>query len=150
MSNKLTHSADTPKSQITDLAGCLLIEVECRTPSDAMLLLYKFGFHDTSIGTKEGLLMSNKLTHSADTPKSQITDLAGCLLTEVECRTPSDAMLFLSQEPDAVIAKVLSMINPSLAMKILQRFQEDRRQAILPQTPSQCSCCINLGSMTHR
>ncbi len=82
--------------------------------------------------------MSNKLTHSADTPKSQITDLAGCLLIEVECRTPSDAMLFLSQEPDAVIAKVLSMINPSLAMKILQRFPEDRRQAILPQTPSQC------------
>ncbi len=34
-----------------------------------MLLLYKFGLHDTSIRTKEGLLMSDKLTHSADTPK---------------------------------------------------------------------------------
>ena len=41
--------------------------------------------------------MSDKLTHSADTPKSQMTDLAGCLVTEVECRAPSDAMLFLSQ-----------------------------------------------------
>jgi len=82
--------------------------------------------------------MSDKLTHSADTPESQITDLAGRLLTEVERRAPSDAMLFLGQETDAIIAKVLSMINPSMAMKILQRFSEDPRQAILPQTPSQC------------
>jgi len=79
--------------------------------------------------------MSNKLTHSADTPKSQMTDLAGSLLTEVERPAPSDAMLFLSQEMDAVIANVLATINPSLAMNILQRFPEDRRQAILPQTP---------------
>lgn len=82
--------------------------------------------------------MSDKLTHSADTPKFQMTDLAGCLLTEVERPAPSGAMLFLSQETDAVIANVLATINPSLAMKILQGFPEDRRQAILPQTPSQC------------
>ena len=35
--------------------------------------------------------MSDKLTHSADTPESQMTDLAGRLLTEVERRAPSDA-----------------------------------------------------------
>ena len=79
-----------------------------------MLLLYKFWLHNTSIRTKEGLRMSDKLTHSADTPKFQMTDLAGCLLTEVECPAPSDAMLFLSQETDAVIANVLATINPSL------------------------------------
>ncbi len=56
--------------------------------------------------------MSDKLTHSTDTPKSQMTDLAGSLLTEVEGPAPSDAMLFLSQETDAVIANVLARINP--------------------------------------
>ncbi len=82
--------------------------------------------------------MSDELNHSGDTPDSRITDLASRLLPEVERRAPSDAMLFLREETDAVIAKALTMINPSLAMKIVQRFPEDQRQAILPQTPSQC------------
>jgi len=81
--------------------------------------------------------MSDELNHSGDTPDSRITDLASRLPPEVERRAPSDAMLFLREETDAVIAKALTMINPSLAMKILHRFPEDRQQAILPQTPSQ-------------
>lgn len=58
------------------------------------------------------------------------------LLTEVERRAPDEAMKLLSKEPDAVIAQVLALHNPAMAVAILLRFKEGRRTAIMAAAPA--------------
>lgn len=59
------------------------------------------------------------------------------LLAEVGRRAPIDAVKLLDQEPDTTITEVLAQLNPSTAVKILWRFPEPRRQAILSQAPAE-------------
>ena len=69
------------------------------------------------------------LPHSAPT---RIDDEhVRAVLIEVERRAPDDAMAFLGEEPDAVVAQVLVRVHPPLGLKLLSRFDADRRQAIL-------------------
>jgi magnesium transporter len=64
------------------------------------------------------------------------SDPVGAVRSEVERRAPDDALKFLIGEPDAVVADVLVRINPPLALKLLSRFDADRRQAILASVPA--------------
>lgn len=59
------------------------------------------------------------------------------LLAEVERRAPIDAVKLLDREPDTAITDLLAELNPSAAVKILWRFPEPRRQAILSQAPAE-------------
>jgi len=57
------------------------------------------------------------------------------LVTDVQRRAPSDASELLQDEADSVIAKVLAQVSPALAVEILLRFKEGRREAILAASP---------------
>ncbi|MBI4400110.1 MAG: magnesium transporter [Nitrospirae bacterium] len=61
------------------------------------------------------------------------------LLTEVEQRAPDDAIKFLNDEPDTVIAQVLALLNPAMSLKILSRLEAERRQAVLSAVPAERS-----------
>jgi len=58
------------------------------------------------------------------------------LLAEVERRAPDEARKLLSKEPDALIAQVLALHSPAMAVAILLRFKEGRRTAIMEAAPA--------------
>jgi magnesium transporter len=76
-------------------------------------------------------------------PNSDVTGLAPDseeqvkrLLAEVERRAPDEAMKLLSKEADALIARVLALHNPAMAVEVLLRFKEARRTAIMEAAPA--------------
>jgi len=76
-------------------------------------------------------------------PHSDVTALAPDseeqvkrLLAEVEQRAPGEAMKLLSKESDTLIAQVLALHNPYMALAILLRFKEGRRTAIMEAAPA--------------
>ncbi len=77
------------------------------------------------------------------TPHTDVTGLAPDseeqvkrLLAEVERRAPNEAMKLLSKESDALIAQVLALHNPAMALKVLSRFKEGRRRSIIEAAPA--------------
>lgn len=76
-------------------------------------------------------MMESNLVPSATAPATLEENQLKKLVAEVEQRAPDDAIKLLDQLSDAVIAKVLVMLNPSSALNILLRFEEDRRKTIL-------------------
>lgn len=59
------------------------------------------------------------------------------LVAEVEQRAPDDAIMLLDTASDEAIAQVLARLNPSSALNILLRFEEDRRKRILSAAPAE-------------
>jgi magnesium transporter len=62
-------------------------------------------------------------------------DRIAALLAQVERRAPEEAVALLEDEPDAVIAQVLAQHNASMAVEILLRFKESRRQGVVAAAP---------------
>lgn len=58
------------------------------------------------------------------------------LVTAVQRRAPTDAVDLLAREGNEVIAQVLERLHPTLAIKILMRFPDERRAAIVPEVDS--------------
>jgi Mg/Co/Ni transporter MgtE len=59
------------------------------------------------------------------------------LFSEVVERDPSEAVKMLEPYPDGFIVKMLGLLNPAAAMKILQRFDLSRRETILATASSE-------------
>ena len=55
------------------------------------------------------------------------------LTTAVQRRAPMDAADLLARESDEVIAKVLGRLHQTLALKVLLRFSDERRDSIVPE-----------------
>jgi magnesium transporter len=59
------------------------------------------------------------------------------LVTAVQRRAPLDAVDLLANESDLMIAEVLGYLHPTLALKILARFPDERRADIIPEVNTQ-------------
>ncbi len=59
------------------------------------------------------------------------------LAAAVQRRAPMDAVDLLESENDETVAHVLGLLPPTLALKILMRFPEHRRAAIVPEVDTQ-------------
>ncbi|MGQ0657207.1 MAG: magnesium transporter [Chromatiales bacterium] len=55
------------------------------------------------------------------------------LVIAVQQRAPLDAAQMLAREDDETIAEVLNRLQPTVALKVLPRLPEDRRNAIVPR-----------------
>ena len=53
------------------------------------------------------------------------------LFTKVVERDPREAVKMLEPYPDEFVVKMLELLNPAAALKILQRFDSSRRETIL-------------------
>src|ERR1041385_4504990 len=53
------------------------------------------------------------------------------LFTKVVERDPYEAVKMLEPYPDEFVVKMLELLNPAAALKILQRFDPSRRETIL-------------------
>ena len=53
------------------------------------------------------------------------------LFTKIVERDPHEAVKMLEPYPDEFVVKMLELLNPSSAMKILERFSLSRRETIL-------------------
>jgi magnesium transporter len=61
---------------------------------------------------------------------------ATVLLEEIQRRAPEEAVQFFEGQPDVTIAQVLAMLNSSMALDILLRFEDNRRAAIMSAAPA--------------
>ena len=69
---------------------------------------------------------------TTESTASQNTDKElEALLPQVVARAPAEAVNMLSSYPDDFIASMLTLLNPSLAHDVLDRFGSDRRQKII-------------------
>src|ERR1043165_7307231 len=59
------------------------------------------------------------------------------LFTNVVERDPHEAVKMLEVYPDEFVVKMLELLNPAAAMKILQRFSVSRRETILANASSE-------------
>lgn len=76
----------------------------------------------------------NEVSSAPETPLSPLDEMhVRKLAASVQRRAPLDARNLLLRENDEVIAQVLGQINPTLALQILLRFPEDRREAVVPE-----------------
>jgi len=82
-------------------------------------------------------MMESNLVPSATAPAPREENQLKKLVAEVEQRAPDDAIMLLDTESDAVIAQVLAMLNPSSALNILLRFEDDRGKRILAAAPAE-------------
>src|SRR3954469_1251591 len=78
-------------------------------------------------------------TDTLDPSAPTITDPVRELANAVQQRAPREAAEFLQSEDDAVAARVLQKVNPSLAENILWQMSEIRRTAVLAAAPLECS-----------
>jgi magnesium transporter len=75
-------------------------------------------------------MSDNPFIRAAETPEdAQVRKLA----TAVQRRAPMDAADVLAKESDEVIARVLGRLHPTLALKVLLRFPDERRDSIVPE-----------------
>ena len=75
-------------------------------------------------------MSDNPFIRAAETPEdAQVRKLA----TAVQRRAPMDAADVLGKESDEVIARVLGRLHPTLALKVLLRFPDERRDNIVPE-----------------
>lgn len=75
--------------------------------------------------------MSSELVTDSATDPARLRELE----REIARGSPQTAYAKLEGEPDAVVAEVLGRIIPPLALSILDRFPERRREAVLAQVP---------------
>ena len=59
------------------------------------------------------------------------------LFTKVVERDPREAVKMLKPYPDEFVVKMLELLNPAAALKILQRFELSRRETILATASSE-------------
>src|SRR5437762_14066591 len=59
------------------------------------------------------------------------------LFTKVVERDPREAAKMLEPYPDGFVVKMLELLNPAAALKILQRFDSSRRETILATASSE-------------
>ena len=59
------------------------------------------------------------------------------LFSEVVERDPSEAVKMLETYPDGFVVRMLELLNPAAAMKILQRFDLSRRETVLATASSE-------------
>lgn len=57
------------------------------------------------------------------------------LLPQVVVRAPGEAVAMLAPYPDDFVANMLTLLNPSLAQDVLERFPSERRQKIIAAAP---------------
>lgn len=75
-------------------------------------------------------MSENPFIKAAETPENaHIRKLA----TAVQRRAPMDAADILAKENDETIAKVLGRLHQTLALKVLLRFPDERRDSIVPE-----------------
>ena len=75
-------------------------------------------------------MSENPFIKAAETPENAyIRKLA----TAVQRRAPMDAADILAKESDDIIAKVLGRLHQTLALKVLLRFPDERRDSIVPE-----------------
>jgi Mg/Co/Ni transporter MgtE len=59
------------------------------------------------------------------------------LFTKIVERDPHEAVKMLEPYPDEFVVKMLELLNPAAALKILQRFHSSRRETILATASSE-------------
>ncbi|HTT08378.1 MAG TPA: magnesium transporter [Gammaproteobacteria bacterium] len=87
--------------------------------------------------------MIESTTPAASTAVDQTT--VRKLVTAVQRRAPLDAVDLLARESDEMIAEVLGYLHPPLALKILMRFPDVRRAAIVPEVNTQFGTQLSLN-----
>src|SRR5215468_3778539 len=81
--------------------------------------------------------MSNSTTDIASGAVRDIEPELRELFTKVVERDPHEAVKMLESYPDEFVVKMLELLNPAAALKILQRFDSSRRETILATASSE-------------
>src|SRR5262245_27108668 len=81
--------------------------------------------------------MSKSTTEIASGAVRDIEPELRDLFSKVVERDPREAVKMLDAYPDGFVVKMLELLNPAAAMKILQRFNLSRRETILANASSE-------------
>src|SRR5262249_31444132 len=85
--------------------------------------------------------MSKSTTDIASTAVREIEPKLRYFFTKIVDQDPYEAVKMLEPYPDEFVVKMLELLNPAAALKILQRFDLPRRETILatasPETTRQ-------------
>src|ERR1051325_6450677 len=81
--------------------------------------------------------MSNRTTEIATGAVRDIEPELRELFAKIVERDPHEAVKMLEPYPDEFVVKMLELLNPAAAMKILQRFTLSRRETILATASSE-------------
>ena len=90
-----------------------------------------------SRGSRETRAMSKSTTEIASGAVRDIEPELRELFTKIVERDPHEAVKMLEPYPDEFVVKMLELLNPAAAMKILQRFNLSRRETILATASSE-------------
>src|SRR5437762_12099120 len=81
--------------------------------------------------------MSKRTTELASGAARDIEPELRALFTKIVERDPREAVKMLEPYPDEFVVKMLELLNPAAALKILQRFDSSRRETILATASSE-------------
>src|ERR1700741_1397046 len=81
--------------------------------------------------------MSKRTTEIASGAVLEIEPELRDLFTKIVERDPHEAVKMLEPYPDEFVVKMLELLNPAAAMKILPRFNLSRRETILAPASSE-------------